>query len=81
MTRFSLLFVMLFSFASQAMPAVWECTAQTGGEYVLKGLERSDDGQSFKSYTMVNLETEETIVLTVGLFGTDQADGFVAFSG
>ncbi|MEO0337467.1 MAG: hypothetical protein AAF202_13820, partial [Pseudomonadota bacterium] len=73
----------LFIFATSAfgMPQVWDCTTEDGTEYALKGLERADSGEGFKSYTLVHLENEATVVLSVGLFGQSEADGFVAFSG
>ena len=81
MKFFISILILSFSFAAGAMPTVWECNANGGGDYVLKGLERADNGEGFKSYTLVDLESEATVVLSVGLLGQSEADGFVAFSG
>jgi len=74
--------VLFFSALTQAMPQVLECSPVSGsGEYILKGLEKADSGDGFKSYSFVNMVDDSVTVLSVGILGQDQADGFVAFSG
>jgi hypothetical protein len=76
-----LLLTMIFGLTAFAMPQVWMCDTPDGSEFALKGFERSDNGEGFKSYTMVDLDSEAAVVLSVGALGQSEADGFVAFSG
>lgn len=72
---------LLFANVALAMPAVLECASDSGDQFVLKGLEKADSGEGFKSYTFVNMQDDTTAVLSVGLLGEDQANGFVGISG
>ncbi|MEM7647394.1 MAG: hypothetical protein AAF203_10825 [Pseudomonadota bacterium] len=73
-----IVFFSMNSFA-ESVPLNWNCNDGNQNEYHLKGIKENSEANP-GSFKLVNMATTDSIVLSFGLLGESEADGFVAIA-